>query len=168
MTTVRQGTEGDLEPIAEIKVRNWKDTYGPLIPPDVLSQFLDPVAQLDDVRKSVESAEAILLVAEDDTGGVIGFSLAFLDHGPDPWLESLHVHPDFQSRGAGTLLMRATARELRSRGHTTIRLGVVEGNTGAERFYERLGGVDAGREPASWADGVVHHIYRWPNLDALA
>jgi ribosomal protein S18 acetylase RimI-like enzyme len=168
VTTVRQGTERDLERIAEIKVRNWKDTYGPLIPPDVLRPFLDPAAQLDDVRKSVDSTEAILLVAEDQTGDVIGFALTFLDHGPDPWLESLHVHPDFQSRGAGTLLMRATARELRSRGHSTMRLGVVEGNTAAERFYERLGGVDGGREPTSWADGVMHHTYRWPNLDALA
>jgi GNAT superfamily N-acetyltransferase len=168
VTTVRPGTEGDLERIAEIKVRNWKDTYGPLMPPEVLRPFLDPVGQLDDVRQSVASADAILLVAEDHTGNVIGFSLAFLDHGSDPWLESLHVHPDFQSRGAGTLLMRATARELRSRGHSTLRLGVVEGNTEAERFYERLGGLDAGCEPTSWANGVMHHIYRWPNLDALA
>lgn len=168
MTTVRRATVGDLERIAEIKVRSWEDTYGQLIPPDVLRPFLDPVAQLDDVRRSVESAQAILLVAEDHTGRVIGFSLAFLDHGPDPWLESLHVHPDFRSRGAGTLLMRATARELRSRGHSTIRLGVVEGNAAAERFYERLGAVDAGREPTSWAKGVMHHTYRWPSLDALA
>ena len=168
MTTVRQGTEGDLERIAEIKVCNWKDTYAPLIPPDILYPFLDPVTQLDDVRKSFESGEAILLVAEDQTGDVIGFSLTFLDQGPDPWLESLHIHPDYQSRGAGTLLMRATANELRSRGHSTMRLGVVEGNTPAERFYERLGGVDEGHEPTSWGEGVMHHTYRWPNLDALA
>lgn len=168
MTTVRRGTLRDLERIAEIKVRNWQDIYGPLIPSDVLRPFLDRSAQLDYVRRSTESGKAILLVAEDAEHQVIGFSLAFLDHGPDPWLESLHVHPDSQSRGAGTLLMRATARELESRGHSTMRLGVVEGNTGAERFYERLGGVDAGSEPTSWAIGVMHHIYRWPNLDALA
>ena len=168
MTTVRRATERDLERIAEIKVLSWEDTYGPLIPPDVLRPFLDRVAQLDEVRMSVESADAILLVAEDHSGGVIGFSLTFLNHGPDPWLESLHVHPDFRSRGAGTLLMRTTASELRSRGRSTIRLGVVEGNAAAERFYERLGGVDAGREPTTWADGVMHHTYRWPNLDALA
>jgi ribosomal protein S18 acetylase RimI-like enzyme len=168
VTTVRLGTAGDLGRVAEIKVRNWKDTYGPLIPANVLRPFLDPVAQLDYVRRSVESADAILLVAEEGTGNVIGFSLAFLDHGPEPWLESLHVHPDFQSRGAGTLLMRATATELKARGFNAMRLGVVDGNTAAERFYERLGGVDAGREPVSWATGVMHHIYRWPNLDALA
>lgn len=168
MTIVRHGSERDLARIAEIKVRNWEDTYGPLISPDVLRPFLDRTVQLEYLRGSAESADAILLVAEDEPGDVIGFSLAFLDHGPDPWLESLHVHPDFQSRGAGTLLMRATAREIESRGHRTLRLGVVEGNTAAERFYERLGGLDAGREPTSWASGVMHHIYSWPNLDLLA
>jgi ribosomal protein S18 acetylase RimI-like enzyme len=168
VTIVRQGTVGDLERIVEIKVRNWKDTYAQLIPAEVLRPLLDSAAQLDHVRRSVESADAILLVAEDHTGNVIGFALALLDQGPEPWLESLHVHPDFQSRGAGTLLMRATANELRSRGYKSMRLGVVDGNTAAERFYERLGGVDAGREPVSWAIGVIHHTYRWPNLDALA
>jgi ribosomal protein S18 acetylase RimI-like enzyme len=168
VTTVRLGTVGDLGRIAEIKVRNWKDTYGPLIRYDVLLPLLDAAAQLDYIRRSVALAEAILLVAEDHPGNVIGFSLAFLNHGPDPWLESLHVHPDFQSMGAGTLLMRATARELQSCGLSTMRLGVVEGNAAAERFYERLGGVDAGREPASWANGVMHHVYVWPNLDTLA
>jgi ribosomal protein S18 acetylase RimI-like enzyme len=168
VTTVRRGTEGDVERIAEIKVRNWKDTYGPLIQPDVLRPFLDPAAQVDYLHRALESADAILLVAEDHSGDVVGFSLTFLDHGPEPWLESLHVHPDFQSAGVGTALMRATARELQSRGHSTMRLGVVEGNTAAERFYERLGGVDAGREPVSWAIGVTHHTYRWPNLDTLA
>lgn len=168
MTIVRRGSERDLVRIAEIKVRNWEDTYSPLIATDVLRPFLDYTAQLEYVRKSAESADAILLVAEDHAGSVVGFSLAFLDHGPDPWLESLHVHPDFQSRGAGTLLMRATARELESRGRSTLRLGVVEGNSAAERFYERLGGADAGREPTSWASGAMHHIYRWSNLNAFA
>ena len=168
MTAVRRGSEGDLERLAEIKVRNWHDSYGPLIPPDVLQPFLDRESQVAYLRESSAGADAILLVAEDEPGGVIGFALTYLDHDPDAWLESLHVHPDFQSRGAGSMLMRATAREVRTRGGNSLCLGVVEGNAPAERFYERLGGIDAGREPVSWAKGVIHHIYRWPDLGELA
>lgn len=166
--TVRTGSAQDLERIAEIKVRTWRDTYGPLIPRDVLHPFLDSQTQVDYLRKSLAQPDAILLVAEADAAGVIGFALAFVDRDPDPWLESIHVHPDFQGRGAGTLLLRATAREIRARGGQSMRLGVVEGNSSAERFYERLGAIDAGREPTSWAPGVMHHLYRWPALDALA
>ena len=167
MTSVRKGAERDLERIAAIKVRTWSDTYGPLIEPEVLRPFLDQAAQQAYLREKTRSANTILLVAEDERE-VVGFALTFLDHGPDPWLESLHVHPDAQSRGIGTLLMRATASELRRRGRHSLQLGVIEGNTAAERFYERLGAVDAGREPTSWASGVIHHLYRWPTLDALA
>lgn len=168
MTSVRSGTERDLERITAIKVRTWSETYSPLIAPEVLQPFLDQAAQLAYLQEKAGSANTILLVAEDDKKGVIGFALTFLDHGPDPWLESLHVHPDSQSRGVGTLLMRATASELKAGGYNSLRLGVVEGNAAAERFYERLGALDAGREPTSWADGVMHHLYRWRTLDALA
>ena len=168
MTLVRTGTRQDLERIAAIKVRTWGDTYGPLIAPEVLQPFLDHAAQLAYLREKTRSANTILLVAEDDERQIVGFALTFLDHGPDPWLESLHVHPEAQSRGVGTMLMRATASEVRARGRNTLCLGVVEGNAAAERFYERLGALDAGREPTSWARGVMHHLYCWPALDPLA
>ena len=164
---VRESAEGDLERIAEIKIRNWTDTYGPLIPAETLQRFLDPAEQLAYMRKVSARPDAILLVAEAAGGGVIGFALTYVDEKPHPWLESLHVHPDFQGRGAGTLLMRATAQAIRARGLATMRLGVVEGNTAAERFYERIGGTPDGREPASWAGGVIHHVYRWSTLDPL-
>ena len=166
MTTVRAGSERDLERVAAIKVRTWSDTYGPLIASDVLQPFLDHTAQVAYLREKTRSGKTVLLVAEDRD--IVGFALTLLDHGPDPWLESLHVHPDAQARGIGTLLMRATASELSTRGWNSLQLGVVEGNTAAERFYERLGALDAGREPTSWARGVMHHLYCWPALDALA
>ena len=166
--SIREGAERDLERITEIKVRSWRVTYGGLIRPDVLRRFLDPKSALDGLRKSTAAPDAILLVAEDSPGGVVGFSLAFLDRPPEPWLESLHVLSDFQRRGAGTLLMRATAAEIKRRGRMSMRLGVIEGNTLAERFYERLGGHSAGFEPADWDASVRHHVYRWPDLEALA
>jgi hypothetical protein len=73
-----------------------------------------------------------------------------------------------RSTGAGTRLMRATAARLLARGHRTLSLGVVQGNTAAGRFYEHLGGTMTGREPATWADGVWHDVYRWSDIAAIA
>jgi ribosomal protein S18 acetylase RimI-like enzyme len=98
---------------------------------------------------------------------VVGFALTYLDRDPEPWMESLHILRDHRSRGAGRLLMRATAEELLARGHRTLRLGVVEGNDAACRFYESLGAARAGREPADWAAGVWHELFRWPSLERL-
>ena len=64
--------------------------------------------------------------------------------------------------------MRTTAALLLAGGHGTLRLGVVRGNDAAGRFYERLGARLAGAEPASWAGGVWHEIYRWDDITPLA
>jgi len=165
--SIREATEADLEQVAEIKVRNWADTYAWLVEPEVLGPFLDRTRQLAELRKSVSRLETILLVAQNKSGTVIGFALTYLDGEPDPWLESLHVLSESRGSGVGTLLMRETAARVRSRGYNTMRLGVVEGNVAASRFYDRLGAEMMGREPASWAEGVWHELYRWPDLAPL-
>jgi ribosomal protein S18 acetylase RimI-like enzyme len=165
--TVRAAAEADLPRIAEIKVRNWGDTYVPLVDSVVLGPFLDEAAQLEDLRTAWRKPSTLFLVAQDASDTVIGYALTHVDDEPDPWLESLHVIRESRGTGAGTHLMRATAAELLARGHRTMRLGVVQGNAAANRFYEHLGGTMTGREPTSWADGVWHDIYRWSDLSPL-
>lgn len=165
---VRDATESDLPRVAEIKVRNWEDTYAALVDAATLRPFLDQESQLADLRERFRRPSSLLLVAEDPAGTVVGFALTYLDHGPDPWLESLHIILASRGTGAGKALMSALAARLRERGYNTLRLGVVEGNDPAARFYERLGATFTGREPASWAPGVWHEIYRWDDISQLA
>jgi ribosomal protein S18 acetylase RimI-like enzyme len=150
--------------VAEIKVRNWADTYASLLEPAVLRPHLDPKRQLADLRQSFSRSDGVFLVALESSGLVIGFALTYLAEEPEPWLESLHVVSESRGSGVGTLLMRATAARIRSRGYNGMRLGVVAGNAAASRFYERLGGEMIGLEPATWAPGVWHELYRWPDL----
>lgn len=164
---MRDAIESDLPLAAAIKVRNWEDTYAVLVDPATLGPFLDQQTQLADLRKRLGRPSTLLLVAEDQVGKVVGFALTYLDR-PDPWLESLHVIRASRGKGAGRALMLATAARLRERGHNTLRLGVVEGNDAAARFYARLGATMTGREPASWARGVWHEIYRWDDVSQLA
>jgi len=164
---IRQADGVDLERVTEIKVLSWADTYGALLRPETLAPFLDHDRQLDYMRDVARRPATLLLVADERTRGVVGFALTYLDEEPEPWLESLHVLREMRSHGVGTELMRATALELRARGYNTMRLGVVSGNQAATRFYERLGATFAGREPASWAEGVWHELYRWDHLETL-
>ena len=166
--SIRPATEADLPRVAEIKVRNWEDTYAPLVDPAVLAPFLDQATQLAELGEKLGRAETLLLVAVLDSREVVGFALTFLDQRPDPWLESLHVIRASRGAGAGTALVRATAAELLVRGYHTLRLGVVAGNDAAGRFYVRLGATMTGREPAEWARGVWHEIYRWSDISTLA
>ncbi len=164
---IRPGVEADVERVAEVKVGSWADTYGSLVELVVLRPFLDRARQLDSVRQALHEPDSLLLVAETRSREIVGFALAFLDREPEPWLESLHVAGEFRGHGAGTKLLRHIAIGIEERGHTSLRLGVVKGNAGAGRLYERLGAKSVGVEPASWAVGVEHVIYRWPDLAHL-
>ena len=165
--TFRQAIADDLETVSKIKVQSWADTYASLIEPEALRPFLDQPAQLATLRKLLRQPGTLLLVAQDSSGSVAGFALTHLENDPEPLLESIHVAPEFQSKGLGTMLMRATATEVIARGFNSMRLGVIVGNTGAARFYDRLGGTLVGVEPVSWADRISHMVYRWPDLSAL-
>jgi ribosomal protein S18 acetylase RimI-like enzyme len=162
---IREAVADDLPRVAQIKVASWRDTYAPLVPPEVLMPFLDAELQLEHIRKELARPASLLLVAE--APEVIGFGLTYIEAEPEPWLESLHVARDFRSLGAGAAIVRATSQRLRALGHATMRLGVVAGNDGAMRFYSRLGAVHAGDEPAEWAPVVRHEIYRWSDLSVL-
>ncbi len=119
------------------------------------------------LRNAAADRNTILLVAQDSSGTIAGFSLAFPAREPEPLLESLHVLREFQGRGVGALLVRATAALIQARGHPSMQLGVIAGNAGAARFYQRLGATFAGLEPTGWAEGVWHEIYRWPDISSL-
>lgn len=163
----RDATAADLERVTDIKVRNWADTYGSLLEPAVLGPFLDRDAQLGELRGKLAEPGTLLLVAEDGSGGIAGFALAYLDYEPEPWLESLHVLRELRGSGIGRLLMRCTAERVVARGHSSMRLGVISGNVAAARFYEGLGATMIGLEPVNWAEGVEHEVYRWADLSSL-
>lgn len=165
--SVRAGAARDLERVTDIKVRSWAETYGPLLEPEVLRPFLDRNKQLAYLREAAAQPTTTFLVAQDASGLVVGFALAYLEADTEPWLESLHVDGGLRGHGIGTLLMRALADHLRSRGDNTLKLGVIVGNVGAGRLYKRLGADLVGFEPVSWAQGVEHEIYRWPDLTPL-
>ncbi len=163
---VRAATPRDVERIAAIKVRNWADTYSPLLDAETLRPFLDESAQRQSVMEKAALPGTLLLVAEDEHRGVVGFAMTYLT-GPEPWMESLQVLHEYRGHGAGTQLMRATAAGLLSRGHQAMQLGVIVGNTAAARFYERLGAELVKVEPVTWAAGVSHMVYRWPDVVVL-
>lgn len=161
---IRDATEADIARIADIKVRNWADTYGPLIPAAVLARFVDPGRSASELRSLLGSPGILLLVGESPTGDVTGFALAYLTRRPEPWLESLHVLRGERGRGLGTFLLRATAERVLAAGHQSMALGVIVGNDSAARFYERLGAINTGVEPVDFAEGISHTVYRWPDL----
>lgn len=164
---MRDAIEGDLVRIADIKVRNWADTYGLLVPPDVLAPFLDRDAALAELREHLAAPGSVLLVGEHAPEPLRGYALAYLAPPPEPWLESLHVIAEERGHGLGRALIGETARRVLDAGYRSLSLGVILGNDTADRFYRRLGAVVDRVEPVDWARGVSHTVWRWPDESSL-
>ena len=57
----------------------------------------------------------------------------------DEWVSDLWVRSDRRRIGIGGELLAHAEREIRSRGHGTLRLRVVKSNTRAVEFYQNHG-----------------------------
>ncbi len=79
---------------------------------------------------------------------------------PFLYLEDLVVAPEARSRGVGDALMAALAREVIARGALRLEWTVLDWNTEAMRFYERLGAT----RPLEW----IKYTLEEEGLAALA
>jgi ribosomal protein S18 acetylase RimI-like enzyme len=101
-------------------------------------------------RDWLADPRSFLLIARDGQRPV-GYALARVtETGPewrDSWvmaptmaeLETLVVLPELRNTGLGTRLLDAVEEELDRQGITEVIVGIVAGNDGARRLYERRG-----------------------------
>jgi ribosomal protein S18 acetylase RimI-like enzyme len=87
------------------------------------------------------------LVAEDDTGTVVGYVLFSPiydgEYVPGLYVIDLYVQKDFRGRGIGQSLMRAVEDVARAEGRKRLTWAVHRDNTRAIHFYKRIGGIVA-------------------------
>lgn len=104
------------------------------------------------------SDRAHLLVAEPDSGPLLGYSLILFHRGTSlARLYSIAITPEARGRGiAEQLLLRGEAAAV-ARSRVFMRLEVNTGNTGAIRLYRKLGYTPFG----------IYHDYYEDHADAL-
>ena len=73
--------------------------------------------------------------------------------GSDLW-----VHPSFQRRGIGSLLLQICEEEIRRAGHAIARLHYTEYNVAAPLFYRARGYSEVSRSPDRLPSGVTRDI----------
>ena len=96
------------------------------------------------LREAIDSHDAVVLLAEAESGELVGFCTGYQDlhsvrFGYRAWIEDLAVHPDHRSLGVGKALLDAAKDWARERGATHLELDSAETRTDAHRFYEREG-----------------------------
>lgn len=77
----------------------------------------------------------------------------------------MYVRAEYQGLGVGTLLMGAMTTLARRLHLSKVMLTVFEGNTPAERLYQKAGFVSCGKLPGWLQEGYVDEKYMVLNLD---
>lgn len=90
------------------------------------------------------SSDLIDVVVAEEGGRLLGACLGLMTFStwrgaPGLYVVDLFVLPEARGRNIGLDLLRCQARRFAARGAQFIKLEVDETNTGAERFYARLG-----------------------------
>lgn len=137
---IRQAEQHDIPTIARIHIRSWQDTYGDLVPADLLAALSAPDWE-QHWQRQLGSAHTTTTVVEID-GAVVGFScweLCSQPHSVTAFLHSLYLLPQEKGKGMGSELIRIVEAQMSAANATAGSLHVVVGNVPASGFYERRG-----------------------------
>lgn len=172
---IRRATLDDADSIATVHIASWRVGYADLLPSDLLAA-LDHTQRAALWREILTNSRprSTTCVAE-VAGRVVGFASLRPSperhHDPDKVGEvgAVYVDPTHWGSGAGSGLMAALESDAGAYGFETLELRVLEGNTGARQFYERVGWVTdgvrmpdrAGVSQHGFPDGVPVTVVRY-------
>jgi len=163
-TRIRVATSADAPAIAELHAESWRATYRGSLRDGYLDGEVGAERRaLWAERLAHPAGNQHVLVAEDD-GDPIGFACAYGcdDDRFGTQLDNLHVRRDRHGGGVGARLIAAVAAWcVTVHPGTGLYLWVVERNAAARRFYDGLGGVDAGGDLWVPPDGTQVPVRRY-------
>ena len=170
--TLRQGTADDIPAISEAYVRSVRGSYAGFLPAEYLDGLsVEGRASVFSERRSNYEDSYQLLIAEDESAGVVGFidyahkESENFDH--DGRIFSFYFVPEFQRQGIGGLLFRRALRRMRGEGYGSVCLDTFEANP-YRAFYEKLGGRAIGSEaPEHNGQRLATVVYGWEDLSEV-
>lgn len=172
MVTYREATLDDASSIAQLHSLSWQQNYKGIWSDAFLN---GPVhenrRQVWQNRLKQAPSNQYVVVAKLD-GAICGFACAYENDDP-VWgtlLDNLHVRKELKGQGIGSVLMKQAAGwAYQNDPEAGFYLWVLAQNTNAQKFYEKMGGVN--HELASLAnpDGSFSDCYRyvWPDVTTL-
>lgn len=161
----------DAYAIARVHIDSWLTTYRGLIPDTVLDN-LSSERRRDWWQDIVIGPQKVDVVVADDSGQVAGFAYFGAEREKDPVyhgeLYAIYLLKDYQKKGLGRLLFKATADGLLTRGLNNMIVWVLSTNP-ARRFYEKLGGIYLRDKPEKFGEVTLQEsAYGWDDIHPLA
>ncbi len=146
--TFRPATPFDAPRIAALHARSWREHYTNAMS----AAYLEGEASVERLAlwtdRFTDTPDTMRVVLAEAGTDLVGFSCLFFDHDATDGtlLDNLHVRADYQGHGVGKRLLHEVAGAiLRHDPAGKLYLWVLESNTSALAFYQRLGGTPGRR-----------------------
>lgn len=146
---VRPMTEDDLEAIMKIEHASF---------PNPWSQHA-----FESELRDNEYARYFCLVDKNKVIGYMGLWF-ILEEGH---ITNVAIAPECRGRRLGEFMMRTVAQQMLFEGMERMTLEVRASNLSAQKLYERLGFVTAGRRKGYYSDNHEDALIMWAELDSL-
>ncbi len=163
----------DTDAIAHIHIEGWKSAYGGIINQNYL----------DSLSVSERADKWKIWLADEESSVDIAFvddkPVGFVSYGrlrtPPPGqsairplytgeIMALYILPDYWRRGAGTALLKQACVKLKDFKHQSLCLWVLDKNSRACIFYEKMGGTRIGKQFIEVGGTRVKEVcYGWRN-----
>ena len=163
----------DAEAVASLHAQSWRENYRG----SFSDAFLDGGLREERLRVWRERlgrppGNQLVRLAVDGAD-VVGFVCAYGAHDPEwgSFVDNLHVATAYKRSGVGLALMRQAGAWLDHRHpELGVYLLVLEANSSARRFYERLGARNAGMTTMETHGGAMVRScrYAWPRAALLS
>lgn len=162
-TTIRKATLRDAAAVTRIHLETAIAAYSDIFPSDAPAPTYEELLSVwTDWLTNADAIDRNLIAVQN--GSMVGIGRA----GPDPadpsvgHLSRVYVHPESWGLGAGTALYGAALDHLRAAGFTTATLWVLEHNSRARSWYERLGWHATGHRKSVFAPSNIDDVrYRF-------
>jgi ribosomal protein S18 acetylase RimI-like enzyme len=138
-SVVRSATRDDIPALARVHVQSWLETYGGLVPTEILDA-ITLEARVLQWERTFDQPHGIFVALENDV--VVGFASCgaaqdFLQ--ADGELYTLYLLNKFQHRGLGRALWNAVLEFAQARNWESMVVWVLEANILAQGFYKHQG-----------------------------
>jgi ribosomal protein S18 acetylase RimI-like enzyme len=172
---LRPMTAEDADAVAALHAASWRSAYRGVFTDTYLDHEADTErrqAWRDRLQSSPTSTDWGL-VAQGEAGQLLGFAYVMPAHDPvwGDYVDNLHVAPDSKGGGIGRRLMQGVAQRLQREGSARpLYLWVLDANTAARAFYERLGAEVTDPQLSEPLAGQQHPVWRcvWRSPSTLA
>lgn len=139
---IRKAKKTDIKIISKIYIDSRRKTYKNILPDDYLNSLTYAQAEKK-WEEYLENDNNVIFLHLDDKGTItsLAASKPYRHLKKCLYLDSLHVSPEFQSKGIGKSLILKTAEFALENGYDTMTISILRGNDKAEKIYQYLGAV---------------------------